>query len=260
MGRRVTVDREPVQRLGPYGLWCSLPTTYATEIVARSGFDWLCVDLQHGFLTPGDLLSVMQTADATGTPVLVRVEHPESLVIHRALDAGARGIIFPSIETGEQAARAAALCRYPPRGVRSWGPARLMLGNPGYTPESADDDALCLVMIESRRALDNLDDILAVDGVDGVLVDPSDLAIDQGLPPSPLPIDGRHRQALADIAARATAQGVIPAVFADSSEGVHAYHELGYELFGVGNDAGLLRSAALHLVRQLQRAELPDPV
>jgi 4-hydroxy-2-oxoheptanedioate aldolase len=256
----VTVSGDAMARLGPYGLWCSLPTTYATEILARSGFDWLCVDLQHGFLTPGDLLAVMQTADLTDTPVLVRVEHPASLVIHRALDAGARGIIFPSIETGEQAARAAALCRYPPRGVRSWGPARLMLGNPEYNPEGADDDALCLVMIESRRALDNLDDILAVDGVDGVLVGPSDLAIDQGLPPSPLPIDGRHRRALADIADRATEQGVIPGVFADSAEGVRAYHELGYEMFGVGNDAGLLRSAALHLVEQLRGAELPDPV
>jgi 4-hydroxy-2-oxoheptanedioate aldolase len=256
----VTVTREPTPRLGPHGLWCSLPTTYATEILARSGFDWLCVDLQHGFFTAGDLLSVMQTADATATPVLVRVEHPESLVIHRALDAGARGIIFPSIETGEQAARAAALCRYPPRGVRSWGPARLMLGKPDYTPASADDDALCFVMIESRRALDNLDDILTVDGVDGVLVGPSDLAIDQGLPPSPLPVEGRHREALAHIAAQASERGVIPAVFADSPQGVHAYRELGYELFGVGNDAGLLRSAALHLLQQLQRAELPDPV
>jgi 4-hydroxy-2-oxoheptanedioate aldolase len=256
----VTASRDSARELGPFGLWCSLPTTYATEILARTGFDWLCVDLQHGFMTPGDLLSVMQTADLTDTPVLVRVEHPASLVIHRALDAGAKGIIFPSIETGGQAARAAALCRYPPRGVRSWGPARLMLGNPEYAPQTADDDALCLVMIESRRALDNLDDILAVDGVDAVLVGPSDLAIDQGLPPSPLPIDGRHRLALADIAARALERGVVPAVFADSPEGVHAYRELGYEMFGVGNDAALLRSAALQLVGLLRGAELPNPV
>jgi 4-hydroxy-2-oxoheptanedioate aldolase len=101
------------------GLWCSLPTMYAVEILARCGFDWLCADLQHGFMTLADLLPMMQAASITSTPVLVRVEDPASLVIHRALDAGAAGIIFPTIESAEQAAAAAAQCRYPPRGRRS---------------------------------------------------------------------------------------------------------------------------------------------
>jgi 4-hydroxy-2-oxoheptanedioate aldolase len=235
------------------GLWCSLPTAYAVEILAHCGFDWLCVDLQHGFMTLADLLPVMQAASITATPVLVRVEDPASLVIHRALDAGATGIIFPTIETAEQAAAAAALCRYPPRGRRSWGPARLVLGDPAYSPQGANAEALCIVMIESRRALENLDEILSVPDVDAVLAGPSDLAIDLGLNPSPLPVPGEHAEALARIAARAEQKGVVPAVFADSPEGVRAFRELGYVMFGAGNDAGLLKAAAHRLVGELRQ-------
>ena len=181
--------------------------------------------------------------DLPTTPVLVRVEHPASLVIHRALDAGARGIIFPTIETGEQATRCRGFVPLPPSWRRSWGPARLSSAT-RPTPESANTEALCIVMIESRRALENLDDILSVTDVDGVLAGPSDLAIDLGLPPSPLPIEGRHRRALADDRGpRGRAEGVAGG-FRRQPEGVHAFRELGYVMFGVGNDAGLLDGGA----------------
>ena len=136
--------------LGPYGLWCTVPGTYVTEIVARSGFDWLCVDLQHGFHSIADLLGFVQVADLTDTPVLVRIEYLDSRIVHRVLDAGARGVIFPTIDTAQQAADAVAMCRYPPNGRRSWGPARLALGDPGYSTERADDEVVCIVMVESR--------------------------------------------------------------------------------------------------------------
>ena len=255
----MTPSRDAARRLGPMGLWSSLPTTYAVEILAHCGFDWLCVDLQHGFMTVADLLPVMQTAAVTETPVLVRVEHPESLVIHRVLDAGAAGVIFPTIETAEQAAAVAAQCRYPPRGRRSWGPARLVLRDPAYTPQSANGEALCIVMIETRRALENLDEILSVPDIDAVLVGPSDLAIDLGLDPSPLPVPGEHTEALARIAVRATEKGVVPAVFADSPAGVREYRKLGYVMFGAGNDAALLKGAGHRLVQEL-RADAGLPI
>ena len=171
--------------LGPYGLWCTVPGTYLTEIVARSGLDWLCVDLQHGFHTMADLLGFMQVADLTDTPVLVRIEYLDSRTVHRVLDAGARGVIFPTIDTAQQAADAVAMCRYPPNGHRSWGPARLALGDPGYSIERADDDVVCIIMVESRAGLDNLDEILAVPGIDAILVGPSDLGIALGVGPQP---------------------------------------------------------------------------
>jgi 4-hydroxy-2-oxoheptanedioate aldolase len=238
--------------LGPYGLWCTVPGTYVTEIVARSGFDWLCVDLQHGFHTMADLLGFVQVAGLTDTPVLVRIEYLDSRTVHRVLDAGARGVIFPTIDTAQQAADAVAMCRYPPNGRRSWGPARLALGDPGYSTERADDDVVCIVMVESRAGLENLDEILAVPGIDAILVGPSDLAIDLGVGPQPDPLAGPHADALGTIAARCRATGIVPMAYAISAAGVAMFRELGYEVFGVSSDAGLLRGAALALVESLR--------
>ena len=238
--------------LGPFGLWCTVPGSYVSEIVARCGFDWLCVDLQHGFHALGDLLGFMQTADLTDTPVLVRIEYLDSRTVHRVLDAGARGVIFPTIDTARQAADAVAMCRYPPHGRRSWGPARLALGNPGYSTERADDEVLCIVMVESRAGLENLDEILAVPGIDAILVGPSDLGIELGVGPQPDPLAGPHADALKTIAGRSAAAGIVPMAYAVSVAGVAMFRDLGYEVFGVSSDAGLLRGAALALMENLR--------
>jgi 4-hydroxy-2-oxoheptanedioate aldolase len=241
--------------LGPYGLWCTVPGTYVTEIVARSGFDWLCVDLQHGFHTIADLLGFVQVAGLTDAPVLVRIEYLDSRTVHRVLDAGARGVIFPTIDTPQQAADAVAMCRYPPNGRRSWGPARLALGDPGYSIERADDEVVVIVMVESRAGLENLDEILAVPGIDAILVGPSDLAIDLGVGPQPDPLPGPHADALQAIAARCGAAGIVPIAYAVSVAGVAMFRDLGYEVFGVSSDAGLLRGAALALVENLRAGD-----
>ncbi len=245
--------------LGPYGLWCTMPGTYVAEIVARSGFDWLCVDLQHGFHTIADLLGFVQVAGLSDTPVLVRIEYPDSRTVHRVLDAGARGVIFPTIDTARQAADAVAICRYPPSGRRSWGPARITLSDPGYSTERANDDVVCIVMVESRAGLKNLDEILAVAGIDAILVGPSDLGIDLGVGPQPVPLAGAHADALATIASRCATAGIVPMAYAVSTAGVASFRDLGYEVFGVSSDARLLRGAALALVERL-RADDPGSI
>ncbi|HEX5192513.1 MAG TPA: aldolase/citrate lyase family protein [Solirubrobacteraceae bacterium] len=238
--------------VGPFGLWCTVPGTYVSEIVARCGFDWLCVDLQHGFMTLGDLLGFVQTADITQTPVLVRIEYLDSRAVHRVLDAGARGVIFPTIGTAQQAADAVAMCRYPPNGRRSWGPARLALVDAGYNPERADDEVLVIIMVESRAGLDNLDEILAVPGIDAILVGPSDLGIALGVGPQADPLPGPHVEALETIARRTAEAGLVPMAYAVSAAGVAMFRELGYEVFGVSSDARLLRGAATALVENLR--------
>jgi 4-hydroxy-2-oxoheptanedioate aldolase len=243
--------------LGSFGLWCTVPDRFVAEIVARCGFDWLCADLQHGFLSLGDVLGFVQTADLTSTPVLVRIEYLDSRTVHRVLDAGARGVIFPTIDTAQQAADAVAMCRYPPKGRRSWGPARLALADAAYAPERADDEVIVIIMIESRAGLENLDEILAVPGIDAILVGPSDLGIALGVGPRPDPLPGPHADALATIARRSAAAGLVPMAFAVSAAGVTMFRELGFEVFGVSTDAGLLRGAALALVQTL-RADDPE--
>ena len=141
-------------------------------------------------------------------PVLVRIEYRDSRIVHRVLDAGARGIIFPTVDTAQQAADAVAMCRYPPNGRRSWGPARLALAHPGYSTEAADDEVVCIVMVESRAgpreprrdpcgARDRRDPRRSL----------SDLAIDLGVGPQPDPLAGPHADALRTIASRCAAAG-----------------------------------------------------
>ena len=161
-------------------------------------------------------------------------------------------MIFPTIDTAEQAADAVAMCRYPPNGRRSWGPARLALGDPGYSTERADDDVVCIIMVESSEGLENLGEILAVPGIDAILVGPSDLGIALGVGPQPDPLAGPHADALKTIAAHCVAAGIVPMAYAVSVAGVAMFRDLGYEVFGVSSDAGLLRGSALALVENLR--------
>ena len=116
--------------LGRLGAWCSIGSSYVVEVLGSCGFDWICIDLQHGFAGVESLLPMVQAAAITQTPALVRVPRLDAGMIGRALDAGAAGVIVPMVNSAAEARAAVAACRYPPDGIRSWGPARLMLGRP----------------------------------------------------------------------------------------------------------------------------------
>lgn len=167
------------------GAWLAMPSTVSAELMARLGFDWLTIDLQHGLIDFQRMLEMLQaitTVPAT-TPI-VRVPVADASWIGRVLDAGAAGVIVPLVDTAAEARAAVAACRYPPRGRRSYGPFRAaVLAAGAYTP-AADQDVLCLVMIETRSGLDNLEAILDVEGIDGVFVGPNDLSLALGLPPA----------------------------------------------------------------------------
>jgi len=123
---------------------------------------------------------------------------------------------------------------------------------PTYALEAPEAQPLCVVMIESEEAVGNLDEILAVSGIDVILVGPSDLAIDLGFAPSPIPIPGPHEDALAGIASHCLDLGVMPAIYAGTREAVIAYRAMGYQAFGVTNDAALLGAAAKSAIADLR--------
>src|SRR3990172_2258184 len=164
------------------GGWGRLGAAFSAELMGRAGYDWVCVDTQHGLAGHETMVAMLQALDVAGTPTFVRVawNHPD--LIMRALDAGADGIVVPMVNTPEDAAQAVRSCRYAPAGFRSWGPARSSLGEPAYSPSSANAAVICMVMIETRAAVEDIDSILAVDGVAGAYIGPSDLAISCGLP------------------------------------------------------------------------------
>ena len=163
--------------------WLSIGNTFSAEVMARQGFDALCVDLQHGTTGMSDLLPMLQAVSQTDTTPLVRVPWNDPATIMKALDFGAYGIIVPLVSSAEDAAKAVAACRYPPSGMRSSGPVRaLHYGGADYLAK-ADDEILVIAMVETREGLANLDAICATPGLDAIYIGPSDLSFALGLPP-----------------------------------------------------------------------------
>lgn len=158
------------------GCWCTVPGTWSAEVLARAGFSWVVVDLQHGGPTWHDLLPVLQAVELGGAAPVVRIGRNEPEQIMRALDLGASGVIVPMVDDAAQAARAAEATRYPPRGTRSFGPLRHR-----RDVATADAEVLCLPMIETAAGLDNVEEIAATPGVDGLFLGPADLALSLGL-------------------------------------------------------------------------------
>ncbi|KNC08598.1 2,4-dihydroxyhept-2-ene-1,7-dioic acid aldolase [Klebsiella sp. RIT-PI-d] len=157
--------------------WLAIPSGYSAEIIGHQGYDAVTVDLQHGMIDFASALTMLQALSATPAVPLVRVADNNPAQIMRVLDAGAYGAICPMISSAEQARCFVAACRYPPLGVRSFGPARgLLYGGSDY-PQHANNEILTLAMIETREGLANLDAILDTDGLDGVFIGPNDLSL-----------------------------------------------------------------------------------
>ncbi len=158
--------------------WASLGTSLSIELMGRAGFDLVVIDQQHGVGGSAELLAQLTAARAARLPALVRVPTNEPGVVGRALDAGAQGVVCPMIDSANDAARFVAAVKYPPIGERSWGAFRANpLADFDYAPDTANEWTIACVQIETRGAMENLDAILAVPGVDMALAGPNDLAI-----------------------------------------------------------------------------------
>lgn len=172
--------RDELSRRPLWGAFIGSNSPLAAELMARAGFDWVVIDQQHAPTGGSEQLSGMLRATGS-TPALVRIPWKTDYgAAMAALDAGAHGLIVPMLDTPEEAAAIAGACRYPPAGYRSFGPWRAGLQIPGYTPDDGDRQVLCLVQIETRAAIGNLDAIVAVPGIDGAYIGPQDLSLSHG--------------------------------------------------------------------------------
>lgn len=234
--------------------WVSGDSAYLAEVLSYSGFDAVTVDLQHGMFGLDGALRLIQAVSAGPSIPMVRPTSLDPAQIGKLLDGGAYGIICPSIDTPEHAQRLVSACRYPPRGARSFGPSRgLLYGGPDYV-DNFEAELLVWAMIESDAALDNLEGIVAVDGIDGVYVGPNDLALSLGLRPgasTPVP---QVASALERIAAAAHMAGKVAGAFCADGQVGAWLAGIGYDLVTPGNDAGLLRAAAKERIAQVHRA------
>jgi 4-hydroxy-2-oxoheptanedioate aldolase len=226
------------------GAWLSSPSAHTAESMAHAGFDWLCVDMQHGIIDYTDAVDMLRAISQTDTMPFVRVEWNEPWRIMKVLDAGAYGVIVPLVNNREEAERAVWACRYPPLGGRSSGPARAaMYGGANYAAESNDEIAV-ICMIETAEALENLDDILSVDGVDCAYIGPSDLAYALDITPTGDNSDPRHIATMLSILEACKKHGVTPGAHTGSLEYTTKWLEAGFQMVTLGSDVGFMRSAA----------------
>lgn len=170
------------------GLWISLSSHYAAEVVAPAGFDWALIDMEH---SPNDYFSVLgqlQAFAASGTTAIVRAEWNDTVAIKRLLDLGVPGLLLPMIQTVEEAERAVAATRYPPRGVRGVaGSTRAnRFGRVKDYVSRVEEETALLLQLETRAAVERAEEIAAVDGVNGIFFGPADIAADLGFVGQPM--------------------------------------------------------------------------
>jgi len=224
-----------------FGAWVTSYSEAGVEVLARSGYDYVGVDCQHTLLSESDAGRLIQPLVTAGVPTAVRVSRNDPALIGRVADAGADVVIVPLVDTAEEAAAAVAACRYPPRGIRSFGPINATLGLDTIYLEAR---VRCFVMIESAVAVDNLEAICATPGLGGVYVGPGDLSISMGtswlLRPRPEVV----MAAIARVPAVCREAGIVPGMHAGSGTLAAELAALGFRMITVMSDAGLLGSGA----------------
>lgn len=234
------------------GGWLAVGNAYTAELMGMLGFHWLCIDLQHGQVAEADLHSMLPAIAATPTVPLVRVAWNRPEAIMKALDAGAMGVIVPMVNDAGSAREAVRACRYPPQGLRSFGPIRA--GMRGLAdPAEANRQIACIVMIETQQALDNIDEILAVPGIDAIYVGPSDLGLARGRSARGDTDEAGHAEDVEYIAQRAQQQGVVAGIHTSSLAYAQRWLAVGFRMVTLGSDSGFMARAAAADLKALRR-------
>ncbi|MYD44327.1 MAG: 2,4-dihydroxyhept-2-ene-1,7-dioic acid aldolase [Gammaproteobacteria bacterium] len=226
------------------GGWLSIGNAYTAETMASLGFDWLCVDLQHGMLSYDDLKYMLPAISNYDAVPMVRVPWNEPYEIMKALDAGAYGVIVPMVNNRAEAELAVDSCRYPPDGHRSFGPIRAaMYGGRGYARE-ANQHIACVVMVETADGIENLDEIASTPGLDGIYIGPSDLGFALGLSPTTGSQDEKHIETVEKIRLTCKEHGIAAGIHTGSLEATQRYLGQGFNLVNLGTDSAFLAASA----------------
>jgi 4-hydroxy-2-oxoheptanedioate aldolase len=220
--------------------------------MAHQGWDSLTIDLQHGVVDYQSMLPMLQAISTTNTVPVVRVPWLEPGILMKVLDAGAYGVICPMVNTREDAQKLVAWTHYAPRGTRSFGPIRgLIYGGADY-PVHANDTIVTFAMIETAQALDNLDEIMSVEGLDAVYIGPSDLSLSLGCRPVFDDVDDKAQQAIDHILERAKAHGLVAGIHNGSAEGALKRVASGFQFVTVSSDARLMAAGSQQILSKMR--------
>ena len=227
------------------GGWLSIPGCFPAECMAQTGLDWLCIDMQHGCIDYSDVVPMLTALSTSSVVPIVRVPWNEPSMIMKVLDAGAYGVIVPMVSNRADAERAVAACRYPPAGIRSNGPNRVMFYAGADYQKHANNEIICAVMVETAEGIEKLEEILSTPGIDAVYIGPTDLALALGLPPVMDNDDPKHIATVNCILAACKQHKVIAGIHTTSSKFTQRYLDQGFQMVMLVTD----RSAMMGYVK-----------
>jgi 4-hydroxy-2-oxoheptanedioate aldolase len=234
------------------GLWCSLCSNIAADIVSDSGFDWLLLDTEHSPNEIPDVLAQLQAVrGGTATPI-VRPAWNDPVLIKRVLDIGTQSLLIPYVQSPEEARRAVAAARYPPAGIRGVAAASRAsrYGRVAGYLQNADEEICTLVQVETQTAFDQLEAIAQVEGVDGVFIGPSDLSASFGHVGNPQ--HPEMQKLLESAVMRLKAIGKPAGILTGNEDEARRYIAWGYTFVAVGADVGLLARGADALAKKFK--------
>lgn len=237
--------------------WLAIGNSFSAETMAHQGWDSLTIDLQHGMVDYQAMVPMLQAISTTPTVPVVRVPWLEPGILMKTLDAGAYGVICPMVNTRDDAHKLVAYTHYAPQGTRSFGPVRALLyGGAGYA-QQANHTIVTFAMVETAQALDNLDDILSVEGLDAIYIGPSDLSLALGCKPAFDDLDPLAAQAVDHILARAKAHGVVAGIHNGSPAAALQRIAKGFQFVTVSSDARLMAAGAQQVMAAMRAAPGP---
>ena len=225
--------------------WLMIPSAFSAEVMAQCGWDALTVDLQHGIQDYQSMVSCFQAMQAHPVTPLVRVPANEPGIIGKVLDAGAHGVICPLVNTAQEAESFVSHCLYPPKGKRSNGPIRAgIYGMTENYQKTANDEILTIPMIETVEAVNNLEAILDVPGVNSILIGPTDLALSMGMAPTMDTEDQKILDVYQFIVDQSTKRGITVGLYVGSAAYCLKMIKMGFHWCAISCDSGLLSAAS----------------
>lgn len=233
--------------------WLQIPSSVSAEIMSNQPWDSLTIDMQHGLIDYSNAVPMLQSISTTDVTPMVRVNWNDPGQIMKILDAGSYGVICPMISNKQDAEKFVQACMYPPKGYRSYGPMRgLIYGGSDYA-KFANYEILKFAMIETRDALDNLDEIMSVEGLDGIYIGPADLSLSVGEQPGfDKPENSKAYEQIIRILEYSKKHGIFSAIHNGTSEYALKMIKEGFNLVTVGADQLFIKSEGAKLINKLK--------
>ncbi len=235
--------------------WLSVPNSFTAEAMAKMGWDSLTIDIQHGLNDFSTSISMLQAIYGNSTIPFARVPWNEPGIIMKMLDAGTCGIIAPMINTKEECENFVSYCYYPPIGQRSYGPMRAQLIYGSDYIKNANSQIVTLAMIETKTAMDNLDEILSVENLNGVYIGPSDMSLSYGLSPK---FDIKEDPVYSNIkiiVKKAKEHGKIAGIHNGSTQYAKEMIDLGYQFVTISSDYRAMSTYAQNIINEMKEIQ-----